>query len=166
MWRRKDAPHRHARTKAADRNTKSRLGGAEGRLTKRAKSDMLEKHMAEMELVKATRRGMGDELTGEHEQSSSQPVSAVKKRAVQRRRQWERFATNAVAARFDKLVKTFGGQRTAVGTPWEENRVMYNTGSSDLLVPLVTPDDPLNCHVYFDSQSSTYVVNGSTFQHP
>ena len=62
-----------------------------GILTENVKSEVLEKHMAEMGFINTTRL----ELTGAHGQTSSQPVGAAQKSSV----------------KFDGLVKAFRGQR-------------------------------------------------------
>ena len=43
------------------------------------KSEVLEKHKADVRFTKATRRDMDDEMTGAHEQISGQSVSVAKK---------------------------------------------------------------------------------------
>ena len=55
---------------------------AKGILTKNVKPEVLEKHVAEMEFTKTTRREMDDEVTGAHKQISSLSASAAKKTSV------------------------------------------------------------------------------------
>ena len=52
-------------------------------LTKNVKSEVPEKRMADMEFINVTRREMDDELTGAHEQISSQTASVAKKTSAE-----------------------------------------------------------------------------------
>ena len=90
------------------------------------KSEVLEKHVAELEFTKATRREMGDELTGAHEQISSQPASTAKKISAEQKAlgalcnesggnrsiNSSRTVFQYHLAGYDELMKAFGGQRT------------------------------------------------------
>ena len=76
-------------------------------LAKNVKSEVLERHVAELGFTEVTRREMDDQFTGAHDPNCSQPVSAAKKSsasqkavgALRNKRGGDRAAAAAAAAR-------------------------------------------------------------------